>query len=406
MIENNQKLTDLKNAIISGNIPQVVQYVISYALDLGTSDIHIEPEELTIRIRCRVDGKLYRIVEYPPSMHSAVISRIKVMSNLKIDETRIPQDGRTQVNTKDGRSMDLRVSTLPTVNGEKVVMRMQDKSRKIPMLSELGINEENLAKIKKGISSPNGIVLTTGPTGSGKTTTLYSCLSILNKTDVNIMTIEDPVEIQMDGLAQSQTHAAIDYTFARGLRAALRQDPDIIMVGEIRDKETIEVAIEAALTGHLVLSTLHTNSAAATIVRLLDMGIPAFLITGAINAIIAQRLVRRNCEFCKQPVEIDANTLQKIAKISGKDPGEIKAQKGVGCEKCNNTGYKGRVGVYEVMEMNDKLREMILQGASSMEIEKTAMSQGMKSLEEDGLMRVLEGITSLEEIYAVSKESE
>jgi len=418
MAPDSEKLTGLQNAIIASNVPQIVMYLISYALDLGSSDIHIEPEERTVRIRYRVDGVLRQIVEYPPNLHAAVVSRIKIMSNLKIDETRIPQDGRTQVTTRDGREMDLRVSTLPTVNGEKIVMRLQDKSRDIPTLEELGISNHNLNIIKKAIAAPNGVVLTTGPTGSGKTTTLYSCLSILNTSDVNIMTIEDPVEIQMNGLNQSQVHPDIGYSFATGLRSALRQDPDIIMVGEIRDKETVEVAVEAALTGHLVLSTLHTNSAAATITRILDMGIPAFLITAVLNAIVAQRLVRRICEHCKAAAELTPEVEKQLKKaIDGMNPEEKKnigadtsdfkmnVYHGTGCDACGGSGYKGRIGIYEIMEMNNELKEMILGGASTVKIEAEAVKTGMKTLEHDGIERILEGLTTPEEVYNVARHT-
>ena len=296
----NEKVEKLQNAIIASDIPQMAESFVGAALSMDSSDIHIEPNEFTIRVRFRVDGVLQLIVEYPPSLHSALVSRLKIMANLKIDETRIPQDGRVQMTTPEGRDLDLRFSTLPTVHGEKIVMRLQDRSRSIPKLEDLGIEPHNLAIIKRAIAAPNGVMLTTGPTGSGKTTTLYSCLDILNTIDVNIMTIEDPVEIQMDGLNQSQVHPMIGYTFAYGLRTALRQDPDIIMVGEIRDHETIDVAVEAALTGHLVLSTIHTNSAVATLTRLIDLGIQPFLITATVNLIIAQRLVRKICEKCKK----------------------------------------------------------------------------------------------------------
>jgi type IV pilus assembly protein PilB len=266
-----QKNQELQNAILSANIPQLVMVAISYALDMRSSDIHIEPLMKTVRIRYRVDGVLMHIVEYPQNLHPAVVSRIKIMSNLKIDEQRIPQDGRADVSTKEGKEMDLRVSTLPTVNGEVVVMRIQDKSRKIPDLPELGISGIGLKNLEDALNSPNGIIINTGPTGSGKTTTLYSCLSRKNTVGVNILTIEDPVEIQLDGLNQSQVNHDIEYNFATGMRAALRQDPNIIMVGEIRDRETADTAIEASLTGHLVYSTMHTNRAVESITRLIKM---------------------------------------------------------------------------------------------------------------------------------------
>lgn len=416
--EVNPKLQQLQDAILSGNIPQMVLNIISYALDLRSSDIHIEPETFTVRLRYRIDGVLRQIVEYPLNIHPAVISRIKIMSNLKIDEQRIPQDGRCEVTTKDNREMDLRVSTLPTVNGEKVVMRIQDKSRKIPDLPELGLDEHNFKLLKEALELPNGILMTTGPTGSGKTTTLYSCLSRLNSIDVNILTIEDPVEIQMDGLNQSQVHADIDYTFANGLRTALRQDPDIIMVGEIRDKETIQIAIEASLTGHLVLSTIHTNSAVETLTRIDNLGVAPFLMASTIEMIMAQRLVRRLCQNCKVQFTPDDTSMEraKVAIANLSVPGLITDEQTKnptfwkenehGCAECDGIGYKGRVGLYEVMRMNNEIRRMILARASAIDIEKVAMKNGMISLEQAGIIKALNGITSLEEIYRVAKRME
>lgn len=413
------KFADLQNAIVGSDVPKMAQYIIGYALELESSDIHIEPSEYTIRVRYRVDGILHQIVEYPPSLHPALVSRIKIMSNLKIDESRIPQDGKARVTTKEGKDLDLRVSTLPTVHGEKIVMRIQDLSRETPKLDELGIEEHNLKILKHAISMPNGIVLTSGPTGSGKTTTLYACLNILNTPKVNIMTIEDPVEIQMDGLNQSQVHPDIGYNFSFGLRTGLRQDPDIIMVGEIRDRETIDVAVEAALTGHLVLSTIHTNSSAATITRIIDMGVPAFLITATVNAIMAQRLVRKICEHCKEEAEMTPEIQKKISRaietmnpekrkqIGVQDSKQItKIYKGAGCPKCNNTGYKGRIGLYEIMEMNSRLKNMILSGKSEAEIEAEAIKSGMTTLEHDGISKIISGISTAEEIYSVARAAE
>jgi type IV pilus assembly protein PilB len=414
----NPKLQLLQEAILSGNIPQMVLNVISYALDLRSSDIHIEPETFTVRLRYRVDGVLRQIVEYPLNIHPAVVSRIKIMSNLKIDEQRIPQDGRCEVTTKDNREMDLRVSTLPTVNGEKIVMRIQDKSRKIPGLPELGLDPHNFQLLVDALDLPNGIILTTGPTGSGKTTTLYSALSRLNSVDVNILTIEDPVEIQMDGLNQSQVHPDIEYTFAYGLRTALRQDPDIIMVGEIRDQETIQTAIEASLTGHLVLSTIHTNSAIETLTRIDNLGVPPFLMASTIELIIAQRLVRRLCQKCKIVDQPEQKTLDRIKTALGNigvagmvtkeqidNPVFWKGNPG-GCSECDGIGYKGRVGLYEIMSMNNEIRRMILDKASALDIEKTAMKNGMVTLEQDGVLKAQQGMTSLEEIYRVAKRME
>jgi type IV pilus assembly protein PilB len=412
------KLQQLQEAILAGNIPQMVLNIISYALDLRSSDIHIEPETYTVRLRYRIVGVLRQIVEYPLNIHPAVVSRVKIMSNLKIDEQRIPQDGRCEVTTKDNREMDLRVSTLPTVNGEKIVMRIQDKSRKIPDLPELGLDEHNFNLLKDALDLPNGILLTTGPTGSGKTTTLYSCLNRLNDISVNILTIEDPVEIQMDGLNQSQVHADINYTFANGLRTALRQDPDIIMVGEIRDHETIQVAIEASLTGHLVLSTIHTNSAVETLTRIDNLGVPPYLMASTIEMIIAQRLVRRLCQKCKvpyKPDEVETGRV-KVALENIGVPGLIPAEtisnpqfwqaSEHGCPECDNIGYKGRVGLYEIMRMSNEIRKMILNKASSLEIEKAAMKTGMVTLEQAGIIKALAGVTSLEEIYRVAKKME
>ena len=410
------KLKQLQDSILSANIPQLVMVAISYALDLRSSDIHMEPEENRIRIRFRVDGVLQHIVEYPTNLHPAVVSRIKIMSNLKIDEQRVPQDGRTEVTTKEGRDMDLRVSTMPTVNGEKIVMRIQDKSRKIPDLPELGLSGRALRNIEGALKSPNGIILNTGPTGSGKTTTLYSALMRLNKVNVNILTIEDPVEIQIDGLNQSQVHPSIEYTFASGMRSALRQDPDIIMVGEIRDKETADTAIEASLTGHLVFSTLHTNSAVETITRILNMGVAPYLLSSTLELVIAQRLTRKLCDHCKKPATVDEDTKKHIAIVleSANLEGEVDPQAlknmqfhgPVGCEKCNNTGYHGRLGVYEVLRLDNEVRRGIFDGLSTLEILKIASKSGMLTLEQAGILKALEGETSLDEVYRVSKKME
>ncbi len=413
------QLKVLQNSIISGNIPQLVTSGISYAVDIRSSDIHIEPKDNTVRIRYRVDGVLREIVEYPPNIHPAVVSRIKIMSNLKIDEQRIPQDGRAQVTTPDGREMDLRVSTLPTVNGEKVVMRIQERTREIPALEGLGLTGVGLENLKKSLQLPNGIILTSGPTGSGKTTTLYSCLQMLNKSEVNILTFEDPVEIQMNGLNQSQMHPDIQYDFARGLRAALRQDPDIMMVGEIRDRETIDVAIESSLTGHLVLSTIHTNSAVETITRIDNMGVPPFLMTATINTIIAQRLVRQLCQSCKKPMasldEATKVTVQKaIDRLSPAEKAEadqgllagLQFYEPVGCDQCDHMGYHGRVGLYEVLQMTNELRHQIIQRKPSIELEEAAIKGGMTTLEQSGILKALQGLTTLSEVYRVARPIE
>lgn len=417
--QDDAELQLLQNAIIAGNIPQMVTSAMTHAVNLRASDIHIEPERNTIRIRYRIDGVLREVVEYPTNIHPAVVSRIKIMANLKIDEQRIPQDGRAQITTQNGEDLDLRVSTLPTVNGEKVVMRIQERTRKIPPLSELGLTGVGLEHLTQSLELPNGIILTTGPTGSGKTTTLYACLEILNKIDVNILTFEDPVEIQLDGLNQSQVHPDIEYDFARGLRAALRQDPDIMMVGEIRDRETIDVAIESSLTGHLVLSTIHTNSAVETLTRILNMGVPPFLMTATINLIIAQRLVRRLCQSCKKPAGAPDEITQMLVKKAldrlsqeerkNYDPALLATPtfyEGAGCDACDGIGYHGRCGLYEVLRMNNELRTMIVKGANSLEIEEGAIRHGMTTLEQSGILKAMLGETSLSEVYRVARPME
>ncbi len=398
----------------------ICNLIISGAVSARSSDIHIEPLSNFVRIRYRVDGVLEEVVEYQQFLHSQIVARYKILANLKIDESRMPQDGRISL-VIDEKSLDLRISTLPTVNGEKIVMRIVDKSKKIPDLSGLGIEGRNGELLRKAISLPNGIVLTSGPTGSGKSTTLYSCLSHINTPEVNIMTLEDPVENTVDGISQSQMFPDIGYTFASGLRTALRQDPDIIMVGEIRDRETINIAIEASLTGHLVLSTIHTNSAAETLTRILNMGIPAYLLPASINAIIAQRLVRRLCPHCKTPIsagdldpKLQASVKKAMARTSKEElisrVGIEKLQAPVfytpvGCDKCNDTGYSGRVGIYEIMEISPKIKELILSGASSVMINEVGIDEGMISLEQDGIIKALCGHTSLEEVYAAAKEN-
>lgn len=406
----------LQQSILSGDIPALVLSAISYALDMRSSDIHIEPDEKQVRLRYRIDGVLREIIDYLPNLHPAVVSRIKILSNLKIDEQRIPQDGRAQVTTSDNRTMDLRISTFPTVNGEKVVMRIQDKSRKIPDLTELGMDGNNFKYLESALGSPNGIILNTGPTGSGKTTTLYSCLARLNTADVNILTIEDPVEIQMPGLNQSQVHPDINYNFAAGMRSALRQDPDIVMVGEIRDRETVDIAIEASLTGHLVLSTVHTNSAVETLTRIENMDVPAFLVASSMELIIAQRLVRKLCQNCRVSVAMPTDLTEHITKVLKNieqklpiDPAILNGRQffgAKGCEQCDNIGYFGRIGVYEVMRINDLLRSMILQQKPVTEIEKSAILNGMVTLEQDSLVKALKGLTSLDELYSVVRPHE
>jgi type II secretory ATPase GspE/PulE/Tfp pilus assembly ATPase PilB-like protein len=390
------------------------------AVESGASDIHIEPLTNIVRLRFRIDWALREILEYQNFLHQQVVARFKIMSNLKIDEARVPQDWRisTVINNKP---LDLRLSTLPTVHGEKIVMRIVDKSKKIPTLADLGIEWRNKMLLEKAIALPNGIILTSGPTGSGKSTTLYACLSTLNAPDVNIMTLEDPVENQIDGLNQSQVFPDIGYSFATGLRTALRQDPDIIMVWEIRDHETINIAIEAALTGHLVVSTIHTNSAAETITRILNMGIPSFLLPASVNAIIAQRLIRRLCSHCKKPVPMQSlvpelkmhveralkHTAKEelISRISTDILQKPVFYEPVWCSQCDNIGYKGRVGIYEILEISPNIKKLIIDGASATLINEAAIIDGMISLEQDGIIKALNGMTSLEEVYSAAKEN-
>jgi len=403
-------VSSLQNSIIAGNIPQIVLHMITYATNILASDIHIEPLEKFVRIRFRVDGVLRLIIEYPLNIHPAVVSRIKIMSGLKIDEQRVPQDGRLQIVTEDGKSLDLRVSTLPTVNGEKIVMRIQDKSKKIPELDELGVQGENLNKMERFLKLPNGVVLVTGPTGSGKTNTLYSILRRLNQVGVNIMTFEDPVEYQMDGLNQSQMKPEIKYDFASGLRTALRQDPNIIMVGEIRDQETIDIAIRAALTGHLVLSTIHTNSAVGTLTRITDMGVPGFMIASAIRGIIAQRLVRKVCTDCKEFYTPETALIMEMKKeLEGVDEKHLDPQllvspklaRGKGCAKCGNLGTRGRLGVFEILEMDREVGALLLKNSPDTILFDQARKSGMITLKQDGFIKALRGEIPIEEVYRI-----
>lgn len=411
---DNRNLLKAQDAIIAGNTPQIVTSILSYALDMQASDIHMEPFENSVRVRFRIDGVLSEIIEYPTNIHPAVISRIKIQSNLKIDEQRKPQDGRLQMYTDDRRELELRVSTLPTIHGEKVCMRLQDKNKTIPDFVQLGISGNNLDRLNQTVRNPNGITLVTGPTGSGKTTTLYSALYVLNTPEVNIMTVEDPVEYEMPGLAQSQMQPDIGYDFASGLRTALRQDPDIIMVGEIRDQETIEIAVKAALTGHMVLSTIHTNSAVSTITRLLDMRVQPFKITSTLRTIEAQRLVRKVCPHCSEeydpPKKIKDEIITEMMK--NQDPSfdkglleNILLKRPKGCDKCAGTGYRGRMGVYEVMTMDREIEKMVLDGSREADIQDRCIEKGMVTILQDGYIKALEGKTSLEEVYKVASGS-
>ncbi len=404
-------LKQLQTSVINGNIPSLVQNLLSYALYLGASDVHIEPGEKLTNIRLRVDGTLRSITQLSDNLHASLVSRIKIMGNLKIDEQRLPQDGKSSIVTDDGQSMDLRINTLPTIFSEKIVMRLQDKNRTIPSFEELGIRGSSLLNMNNGIKKPNGIVLVTGPTGSGKTTTLYSGLYKIKDESVNIMTLEDPVEYQMKWVTQSQVKPDIWYDFASGLRAALRQDPDIIMLWEIRDLETVEIAIKAALTGHLVLSTIHTNSAIATITRITDMGIKPYLFAASVNVIQAQRLVRKICTHCKEAYKPDnkmINDIKKylegLPKTEGVDLNslnDIYLARGKGCDKCTGTGYKWRIGIYEVLNIDKDLRTLISKNADMHVIETHAKKNGFVPMFQDGIIKALAGVTSIEEVLSI-----
>ncbi|HJR08581.1 MAG TPA: type IV-A pilus assembly ATPase PilB [Pyrinomonadaceae bacterium] len=381
-------------------VVRLVNVLLVDALQRGASDIHIEPYEKEMRIRLRIDGVLYDVMHPPLRLRDALISRIKIMSKLDISEKRLPQDGRIKIKLRsEGRSreLDFRVSTLPTLFGEKVVMRLLDKEKLMLDMTKLGFEPESLVKFKRNIERPYGMVLVTGPTGSGKTNTLYSALQSLNTTETNIMTAEDPVEFNLVGINQVQMKEQIGLNFAAALRSFLRQDPNIVLVGEIRDFETAEIAIKAALTGHLVLSTLHTNDAPSTISRLMNMGIEPFLVATSVNLIQAQRLIRRVCTECKEVHPTPSEALVEIG-FTKEEAHDLKIYKGKGCSKCNNTGYKGRVGLYEVMEITDDIRELILIGASALELRKRAIENGMLTLRASGLVKIRNGVTTIEEV--------
>lgn len=399
--EESLNALDLEKSAEDAPVVKLVNLVLIDAIKKNASDIHIEPYEKEFRVRYRIDGQLYEVMKPPLKLKNAVVSRVKIMSSLDIAERRLPQDGRIKLKLGKGREMDFRVSVLPTLFGEKVVLRLLDKSNLQLDMTKLGFEEAVLKNFKWGISQPYGMVLVTGPTGSGKTTTLYSALSELNKNTRNISTAEDPVEFNLPGINQVQMHEEIGLNFAAALRAFLRQDPNIIMVGEIRDFETAEIAIKAALTGHLVLSTLHTNDAPSTVSRMFNMGIEPFLITASLNVIVAQRLVRKICEACKKPIDVPLHA-QKELQVPEKLCGKFQAFKGAGCEKCSSTGYKGRIAIYEVMVCSDPLKEQILNGASTAELKTEAIRLGMKTLRQSAVTKFVEGMTTLEEVGRVT----
>ena len=394
---------ELQQASEDAPVVKLVNLILNEAIKRGASDIHLEPYEKIFRVRFRLDGVLHEFMKPPMKLKNAMLSRVKIMAKLDIAERRLPQDGRIKIKFGKDKEMDFRVSVLPTLFGEKVVMRLLDKANLQLDMTKLGFEENPLKDFKEAIHKPFGMVLVTGPTGSGKTTTLYSALSELNQITENISTAEDPVEFNLMGINQVQTHEEIGLTFAACLRSFLRQDPDIIMVGEVRDFETAEIAIKAALTGHLVLSTLHTNDAPSTINRLLNMGIEPFLVASSVNLILAQRLTRKNCESCKAPIQVSRQMLLNLG-VPEEEVASYNCFKGKGCPQCGNTGFKGRVALYEVLPVKEEVRELILQGASASEIKREAIRLGMKTLRQAALTKLKDGVTTVEEVMKTTVE--
>jgi general secretion pathway protein E len=393
---------DLLDETSEAPIIKLVNLMLSQAVKARASDIHVEPYQEKLKIRYRVDGILYDKLSPPKRIHSTLVSRIKVMARLNIAEKRLPQDGRIEIRIAD-KNVDIRVSTIPTAFGERVVLRLLDKSTVLLKLTDIGMPEDRLKLIEGLIRSPHGIVLVTGPTGSGKTTTLYAALTTINKPDINIITIEDPVEYQIEGIGQIQVNPKIGLNFANGLRSIVRQDPDVILVGEIRDLETAEVAIQSALTGHLVFSTLHTNDSASAVTRLIDMGIEPFLVSSSVMAILAQRLVRVVCDECKETYVADEESLDSIG-ITPEMAAGRNIYRGLGCSSCLNTGYRGRTGIFELMILDDSIKNLILRTSDANAIKRQAIDQGMLSLRQDGAQKVLDGITTIEEVFRVTQQ--
>ncbi len=412
---------DLKKVAEELPIVNVVNSILEHAIYEGASDIHIEPSEMELGIRYRIDGVLKPIMTLPKSLQNGIVARIKILANLKLDEHMAPQDGRFKIRIQNEKTA-FRVSIIPVYDGEKIVMRLLPEGAKSLTLDQLGFLKGPKEALERAIKKPNGMILVTGPTGSGKTTTLYSVLSILNQPGVNISTIEDPIEYRIKGINQSQINPRVGFTFATGLRSFLRQDPNIIMVGEIRDQETAEISVHAAMTGHLVLSTLHTNDAPTTLPRLIDMGVPPFLVAYTVNLIVAQRLLRKICTFCKSEFKLDKNSLNELSKVFGvekiinlfKQAGvldegektleEITFYRGTGCTKCNQTGYKGRLGIYEVLEINNEITKKINEHATAADLKTIAQKFGMLTMSEDGLIKAKMGITTISEILRVTKD--
>lgn len=391
-------------------IAKIVSTILDYAVRTRASDVHLEPQEGRTRVRYRIDGILYERLALPKNIHEAVISRIKILSGMKIDEKRVPQDGRFNFKAGD-QEVDLRVSTIPSTKGEKVVMRLLRKSGGVPTMPELGLRGLALKTLEVNILRPYGIILVCGPTGSGKTTTLYAVLSKLNTTKVNIVTLEDPVEYEIAGVNQVQINPVAGLTFANGLRAFLRQDPNIVLVGEIRDQETTGLAIQAALTGHLVFSTLHTNDAAGALPRLLDMGAESFLLASSMNAVVGQRICRKVCQSCKEPYDPPKEMADNIRLVLGnllpktsKDSGKVTLYRGKGCEECDNVGYFGRIGIFEVLSVSEKIGRLIMEHATADDIAAQAIKEGMITMKQDGYLKAMEGITTIEEVLRVAQD--
>jgi len=397
-----QETGDLLDDTSDAPIIKLVNLMLSQAVKDGASDIHIEPSQTRINIRSRVDGILYNMLSPPKHIQQALISRVKIMADMNIAEKRLPQDGRIEIKIAE-KNIDIRASTIPTAFAERVVLRLLDKSSILLRLSDIGMPEDRLQGFKRLILSAHGIILVTGPTGSGKTTTLYGALSTINKTDINIITIEDPIEYQIEGIGQIQVNPKIDLTFAKGLRSIVRQDPDVILVGEIRDMETAEIAIQSALTGHLVFSTLHTNDAASAVTRLIDMGVEPFLVTSSVIGIMAQRLLRVICDNCKEEYTPDEESLLNIGITPEMTEGK-KFYRGKGCPACLNTGYRGRTGVFELMLMDDSIKNLILKTSDANAIKNMAVKKGMTSLRHDGTQKVFAGISTIEEVLRVTQQ--
>ena len=401
LVGGEEATLDLQRGAEDAPIIKLVNLIIAQAVREGASDIHVEPEAEVLRVRYRVDGLLHEVMSPPRDLHAGVVSRIKIMANIDIAERRIPQDGRIQMNVGK-KQIDLRLSTLPTVFGEKIMMRLLDKRSVVIGLGELGFAPDNLAKYQQMIQRPYGLILVTGPTGSGKTTTIYAALSSINSIEKNIVTIEDPVEYQIKGINQVQVNAKVGITFATGLRSILRQDPNIIMIGEIRDRETATIAVQAALTGHLVLSTLHTNDAPGAIARLIDIGVEPFLISSSLMGVLAQRLVRKICAYCRKAY----TPVPDVLKDLGRQGEKLSFMRGQGCQECRGTGYSGRIALFELLSMNDTIRQLTISRASAAQIRSQAQETGFKRLCDDGLQKAIHGLTTLEEVFRVAQDIE